>query len=223
MNTSKYTIPYVPVLDALDLSSNEIIMEEQSLRLPIMHNSWPDQYPYVPLTAVDVAYTDTGLYLRFQSRGKGLRAQYGKDGDPVHRDSCVEAFLQLPGDERYYNFEFNCIGTCDAGHRLSREKNTPFTATQYGYISRAISERAGVLFERPLGIHYFTVSVKLDFKVFGIEKPEEIPATIKANFYKCGDDTTIPHFASWHKVEAPEPDFHRPESFLTLDFGKRKK
>ncbi len=223
MDTSKFTIPYIPVLDSLDLSSNEIIMEEQGLRLPIMYNSWPDQYRYIPVTAVDLAYTNTGIYLRFQSRGKGLRAQFGKDGDPVHRDSCVEAFIRFPGDERYYNFEFNCIGTCDASYRLDRNEQTPFTAKQYSYISRSSSERTGVLFERPMGIHYFTVSVKLDFNLFGIQSPDEIPTGILANFYKCGDDTTIPHYASWHKVDAPHPDFHRPESFLPIAFAKREK
>lgn len=223
MNTPTYTIPHIPVLDALDLSSNEIIMEEQSLRLPIMVNNWPDQYPYIPFTAVDLAYTDTGLYLRFQSRGKGLKAQFGQDGDPVHRDSCVEAFIQLPGDERYYNFEVNCIGTCDASHRLNRTDQTPFTATQYSYVERSSSERSGTLFERPLGIHYFTVSIKIDFRVFGIESPKDIPTHIRANFYKCGDDTSLPHFASWSPIKAPKPDFHRPESFCKILLGPRKK
>ena len=94
-------IPYIPVLDALDLTSNEVLMEEQALRLPIMTNNWPDQYGYIPVSAVSVAYTDTGIYLRFFSQGRGLRATISEDGDRVHLDSCVEAFLRLPGDETY--------------------------------------------------------------------------------------------------------------------------
>lgn len=66
-------IPFLPVLDALDLTSNEVLMEEKALRLPIMTNNWPAQYGYMPLTCVDLAYTDTGLYLRFYSRGRELR------------------------------------------------------------------------------------------------------------------------------------------------------
>ena len=39
-----------------------------------------------------------------------------------------------------------------------------------------------------------------------------------ANFYKCGDDTTKPHYLSWNPVKTENPDFHRPEFFGTLDF-----
>lgn len=219
MEGRKYTIPYVTVLDALDLSSNEIIMENRSLRLPIMTNNWPDKYPYTPVTTVDIAYTDTGLYLRFRSRGKSLKARYTEDGSPVHKDSCVEAFLRLPDRDRYYNLEFNCIGTADCGYRLSREENLPFTPQQYALIERSTSERHGLIFERPIGIHDFVVSIKIDYKVFGIRDRTELPEYLLGNFYKCGDDTPMPHFASWMPIDTREPDFHRPEFFVPLYFG----
>lgn len=216
------TIPFLPVLDALDLSSNEILMEEQALRLPIMTNNWPDQYGYIPLTGVDVAYSDTGLYLRFFSRGRGLRASAAEDGDRVHLDSCVEAFLRMPGEERYYNFEFNCIGTCDASYRLGREESEPLKPKQYDEIIRASSERRDTLFERRQGIESFWVSVKINWRVMGLIRTSEIPEYLEGNFYKCGDSTVIPHFASWQPIDAPEPDFHRPESFARLDLAPRK-
>lgn len=223
MKTAGNTIPYVPVLDALDLSSNEIIMEEHSLRLPIMTNNWSDQYPYLPISTVDVAYSSKGLYLRFYSRGKGLRAQIANDGDRVHQDSCVEAFVQLPGDSRYFNFEFNCIGTCDASYRYSREESTPFTPEQYSLIERVTTERRDTLFERPNGVFPFCVSVLLRFEVLGIHSMAELPDCIMANFYKCGDLTTAPHFGSWQPIDAPRPDFHRPEFFKPLYFEDQTK
>ena len=39
-----------------------------------------------------------------------------------------------------------------------------------------------------------------------------------ANFYKCGDDTTKPHYISWNPVKSINPDFHRPEHFGILNF-----
>lgn len=221
MKTAGNIIPYVPVLDALDLSSNEIIMEDHSLRLPIMTNNWSCEYPYLPVTAVDIAYSDKGLYLRFYSRGKGLRAQIANDGDRVHQDSCVEAFLRLPDDPMYYNFEFNCIGTCDASHRYDRERSTPFTPAQYELVERVTSERRDTLFERPNGVFPFVVSVLIRFEVMGIDSLEQLPDHILANFYKCGDLTTAPHFGSWQPIEADHPDFHRPESFKPLYFQDR--
>ena len=35
----------------------------------------------------------------------------------------------------------------------------------------------------------------------------------RANFYSCGDETPLPHYASWNPVETESPDFHRPEFF----------
>ena len=35
------------------------------------------------------------------------------------------------------------------------------------------------------------------------------------NFYKC-DESLHPHFGSWNPIEAPAPDFHRPECFGKL-------
>lgn len=221
MTDRRYTIPYISVLDALDLSSNEIIMEDRALRLPVMTTNWPDEYPYTPITSVDLAYADNGFYIRFRSRGKGLKAQFSEDGSPVHKDSCVEAFLKFPDAERYFNLEFNCIGTADCGYRVSREDNLPFTHQQYAMIDRVTSERQGMLFERPLGIHEFVVSLRIDYKLFGLSSRVELPDYILANFYKCGDETTVPHFASWMPVDAPHPDFHRPESFRPLYFEKR--
>jgi hypothetical protein len=43
-----------------------------------------------------------------------------------------------------------------------------------------------------------------------------LPETIRANFYKCGDLTAHPHFLSWNPIDLPKPDFHRPEFFGTL-------
>ena len=43
----------------------------------------------------------------------------------------------------------------------------------------------------------------------------EVPGTLRGNFYCC-DETLRPHFGSWSPIEAPRPDFHRPECFGTL-------
>jgi hypothetical protein len=40
----------------------------------------------------------------------------------------------------------------------------------------------------------------------------------RANFYKCADDTSHPHWLTWSFVNRPKPDFHQPEYFGTLLF-----
>ena len=50
--------------------------------------------------------------------------------------------------------------------------------------------------------------------------PENMPDTVSANFYKCGDKTAHIHFVSWSPIGCEKPDFHRPEYFGTLEFAK---
>ena len=40
----------------------------------------------------------------------------------------------------------------------------------------------------------------------------------RANFYKCADKTSKPHWLTWSVVDRPSPDFHVPESFGMLEF-----
>lgn len=40
----------------------------------------------------------------------------------------------------------------------------------------------------------------------------------KANFYKCGDNTSKPHYLSWNPIGTESPDFHRPDFFGNLIF-----
>jgi hypothetical protein len=40
----------------------------------------------------------------------------------------------------------------------------------------------------------------------------------KANFYKCGDETSDPHFVTWNAIDTENPDYHRPEFFAPVKF-----
>lgn len=220
MEEKKLIIPYLKVLNVLHISSADILLEEKSLRLPVMHNSWPHLFPYVPMTAVDVAYCDRGLVFRFTSYGKGLRCQFTEDGSDVYKDSCVEIFMQRPNDEKYYNFEFNCCGVCDASYRQSRSVSTPFSEAQYMKLERHSSIHREV-FDDPYNMRCFTVTCLIPYSLIGIDCIEQLPEFIKFNFYRCGDETSIPHFASWMPIDSDEPNFHLPQFFKPLYFGER--
>ena len=40
----------------------------------------------------------------------------------------------------------------------------------------------------------------------------------RANFYKCADNTSRPHWLTWSVVENPKPDFHLSQYFGILQF-----
>jgi hypothetical protein len=48
--------------------------------------------------------------------------------------------------------------------------------------------------------------------------PGNMPEKIMGNFYKCADETISPHYLSWNPIDAPAPDFHRPEFFGEIHF-----
>ena len=182
-------VPVIPVLDVLDITSIEPILEVQSQREFLTHANW-HEYPYKPITAFNIARTEKNLYIRY---------------------SCVEFFMKKEGDSHYMNFEFNCIGTCDAARRTSRDIKTSLSQEEYKSIIRLPSVRRRA-FEEIKGIHTWNLIVVIPLKLMGLD-PSNLPEKILGNFYKCADETMNPHFVSWSPIDLPEPNFHCPEFF----------
>lgn len=121
----KLKVPYLETLDVLDLSSVGFLMEKAQ-RESIDVINW-EEYSYKPIVAFDIARSKVNLYIRYFVKGNSLKALYETDGSPVYQDSCVEFFMKRVNDPNYYNFEFNCIGTCDASYRESRDSKKSLT------------------------------------------------------------------------------------------------
>ncbi|OAV76184.1 hypothetical protein Barb7_00143 [Bacteroidales bacterium Barb7] len=206
----KLKVPYLPQLDRLDLPSAGSAMEHKALRKYINTVNW-EAYPYKPVAVFDIARTDTNLYIRFFVRGSSLKALHLADGSPVFTDSCVEFFMKKDGDTKYMNFEFNCIGTCDASRRQSRNDKQSLTPEEYAAVRRHSSLTKKAM-EEQNGIYAWELTVAIPFTVMGLD-PQHLPEKITGNFYKCADDTETPHYLSWNPVHTPHPDFHRPEFF----------
>lgn len=203
-------VSYLPELDGLDLSSIGVLMETKAQREYIDTINWAE-YPYKPIVAFDIARSDQKLYLRYFVKGNSLKAVYDIDNSSVHRDSCVEFFMKKEGDHEYMNFEFNCIGTCDAARRESREVKCSLTPEEYAQIERhsSIEHKA---FSEKSGIYSWELTVAIPFTLMGLD-PKNLPEKILGNFYKCADDTADPHFVSWNPIDLPQPDFHCPPFF----------
>ena len=50
-----------------------------------------------------------------------------------------------------------------------------------------------------------------------VEKPGT-GVSWRANFYKCADKTSHPHWLTWAEIDYPNPKFHLPDFFGRLDF-----
>lgn len=210
------TIPYLPQLSELDINSMIHVMEEQALRQNIGYANWPEQFPYKPITAFSIARDSKKLYINFFVRGNCLKAIHEKDQSPVWTDSCVEFFMKAEDSDKYCNFEFNCIGTCYAARRVTRPDFTLLSTEELNQI-----ERYPNLGRKPFvemqGLFTWDLLVAIPFEIMGLDG-NNLPEKITGNFYKCADDTALPHYVSWAPIDTPKPDFHRPEFFGELYF-----
>lgn len=205
-------IPAIELPDESRIEKAALYFERNGTYEYIDMLNWPTQYPYKPKCSFKTAHSRTSLYIHFKIIEKNIRAVNTIDQEPVWEDSCVEFFCQHPNQVNYYNFEFNCIGTCLASSREGRSSNIiPFTTTELDQILRHSSlERKR--FDEKTGLFEWKLTVKIPFSLIGLES-KAFPYALNANFYKCGDATSTPHYLSWNYISTEKPDFHCPKFF----------
>lgn len=213
----KLLVPFLQQAAHMSLENVSALIAEQGAASFVESVNWSKQFPYKPITEFYLLHTAKSLFIRFNVRGNLLKAVYTKDQSPVYMDSCVEFFCQLPGASHYFNFEFNCIGTCCASSRKGRNQDVePLSDANMQRILRlpSIGRRA---FNEMQGNFEWDLTVEIPFDLMGIDTDTK-PEIMKANFYKCADDTDSPHYVSWNPIQTETPDFHRPEFFGELEF-----
>lgn len=215
MKTAK--IEYLKELDiAESMEKAKSILSEKNSFEYIEAVNWPESFALKPESKFKIARSSSAFFIHFVVNEKVIKASFSKDQDPVWQDSAVEFFCQLPGKETYFNFEFNCIGFCLANERKSRTEDVnPLTPEKMSQIKR-LTSLGTEPFEEKQGDFDWTLTVAIPFNLLGVD-PGNLPEKIRANFYKCGDKTSTPHYVSWNPIGVLNPDFHRPEFFGELE------
>jgi hypothetical protein len=179
-------------------------------------SNYPWGNEYTLRTEIRMYYTNTDFHVRFQAYEREIKAEYLRVNDPVYKDSCVEFFVNPnPGaDERYMNFEMNPLGVMLVGLGTGRNDRIRLTPEEVSRLTvRPSLDQEGV---RRYRGDSWTNELVIPFDFFH-DYYGEIPFRrgweMKGNFYKCGDDTRVPHYGCWNGIEADHPDFHRPEYF----------
>lgn len=210
-------ILYNDVLNDIELEAASELMDGFGHRDLVENLNWKETYPYRPITLFNIARSKDSVFIKYSVRGSMLRAIYSNDLEPVNEDSCVEFFCKLPDSEYYMNFEFNCIGTCNASKRKSKTEGViRYTLDELAQIKRypSIGRRA---FNEMEGMFEWELTVKIPFTLMGID-PNNLPEKLMGNFYKCADGTDSPHYVSWSPIKTEKPNFHCPEFFGELIF-----
>lgn len=209
--------PYIEKLDHCDISEAAAILDSEGISDVVESVNWFNEFPYKPITFVNIARSQKSVFIRFYVHGIMLKAIYSEDQSPVCEDSCVEFFCKVPENDYYTNFEFNCIGTCAASQRKDRKTDVVrFNPEQMKTIKRfsSIGNRA---FNEMEGMFEWELTVEIPFELIGINN-DKLPEKLLANFYKCAGKTDSPHYVSWNPVKTEKPDFHRPEFFGEVIF-----
>ena len=230
----------VPLLD-FENQDLDTALELGGARIDVNCVNWPGAFPYAPLCNARIARTQDALVIDFRVSGLDLRAQNLQDNGQQWEDSCVEIFIQDPETPDYYNFEINPLGKVlaaagpDRSNRKVRPTEEMEQILRFAQNDICHPENDICLPEEEIchseedichpeeaeptkdleGLQSWRVGVIIPFELIGVD-PENLPKTLRANFYKCGDKTAHPHFLSWNPVETPQPDFHRPEFFGEL-------
>lgn len=171
-----------------------------------------------PTVHFAIAHDGTHIYIRYTVQENSIIAKATVNNGAVWKDSCVEFFITPENDAVFYNFEINCIGTKLLYAGKTRNNRTPANDATINKII-AESTLGNKPFDEKFGTFDWTMTVVIPVECFFQHNIKTIKGkTCRANFYKCGDGLTNPHYLSWNNIETLKPDFHTPQYFGEITF-----
>ncbi len=178
---------------------------------------------HLPKTEFKIAYEDTALCLIFRVEDRYVRAIAPQHQVAVCGDSCVEFFF-TPGPDTalgYFNLEMNCGGKLLFRFQRAPGESVvelPESAYRKIAIAHSLPKHVDPELKEPVT---WTVEYRLPLGILTgyCQVIPPAPGVMwRANFYKCADQTSHPHWLTWAPVSFPRPQFHLPEFFETLEF-----
>jgi len=189
----------------------------------VSHVSW-DSYPDKPDVRIRIGWSGEFLLLKFIVKEREILGTFTQDGSDVYKDSCAEIFLSPENSDHYYNFEFNCLGTCLAQVGTQRENREILGTDILSGIRRISSLERSPYHKYHEGLvdeaEVWSLLLVIPSSAFVRDSISNFQGfRMRGNFYKCGDNLETPHYLSWNPVLTEQPDFHRPEFFGELWFS----
>jgi len=188
--------------------------------IPVKCANWA-KYPYCPDTKVAIAACKEGLLLHYVVDEEAVKATHAQDGEYVFEDASVEFFCKFPGEETYYNFEFNCIGKALVAAGEGRRGRTWATEQVYGSIDRWAS-----LGKEPFDLKktptHWELALVIPYEAFFQSDVKALKGgSLKANFHKCGSKLPKKQFVTAFPVLTEKAELHSPQYFREIHFSLR--
>jgi len=178
--------------------------------------NWKD-FLYKPEVTFQITHSKDAINLNYKVKEKYILARETRTNGDVYKDSCVEFFISFDG-KSYYNFEFSCIGAIHLAYGPGRG-NRKFVDAEKIKAIEIHSSLGDQPFKEKTGDFDWELTVKIPVSCLAFDNIKNLSGIkATANFYKCGDGTSEPHYITWNPVETETPDFHRPEFFGEIIF-----
>lgn len=187
----------------------------------------PESSNHRPITKLKLLYDNKGIYGSFYVKDQYVRSVAKGYQAPVCQDSCVELFLKPKPDKGYFSFEFNCGGAMLA-YYITDSLRTNSGFKEYQILQNNELDTVKIYHSMPSTIvpeqvnpTEWTLAFFIPFALLTkyVGALENIGGTQwQGNFYKCGDKTSHPHWASWSPLTAK--NFHLPDCFGTIKFSR---
>ncbi len=188
-----------------------------------LRNYMGEKPVHFPRTQVKLRYNKDYIFVIFKVNDRYVKATEKMINGKVWLDSCVEFFF-TPGPDTnrgYFNLEANCKGIFLLKYNLKNSENSGFVSLEdckKVKISHSLNRNVEKEVAGPMewSIEY-SIPISVLRKYMAVDEPQP-GAKWRANFYKCADNTSHPHWLTWAPVNYPRPKFHLPEFFGSLEF-----
>jgi len=216
MNTMEYTIRKTTQVPELTGNWDDTIWNQaETLKITSFHPQGSDHKPDVCVRSL---YDAQNIYVHFKVRDQYIRSVTTRTQGPVCQDSCVEFFFTPKPGGGYLNLEANCGGTflCSYAEPAKSIPIDPQWLAQircYHSMPKTVEPEITTPCEWRLAYALPLALIEAYTGPLGRLAGQ----TWKANYYKCGDKTSHPHWGFWAPI-GEKLSFHQPEKFAPIHF-----
>jgi len=181
-----------------------------------------------PTTEARILYDDAGLYVSFRVHDRHVICRRGEHQTLTSKDSCVELYLQPFADRAgYFNFEMNCGGALLSFWVTDPTRIAQGVFKRKEVLPKSLIETMRIDHSMPTSVDgevadavtwrvaYFISNELLETYAGPLGAPAK--REWRGNFFKCADESSHPHWASWSPIGAAL-NFHTPEFFAPITF-----
>ena len=188
----------------------------------------PRSSDHRPATEAALLYDDDHLHALFRVADRYVRSVHTAYDSDTYKDSCVELFVQPPGRIGYFALEVNAGGAFSLRH-IEDPTRTSNRFAKWVMVAPDIAATVRVSHSLPSVVDPERTEpvdwwVELSWP-FAAMEPYCGPLRPvrgqrwRANAFKCGDQTSHPHWASWAPI-GEALNFHQPAYFGWLELAE---